>query len=99
MNAVSLLDNFDTIRAQSAEAVISQSGLNHPGLAAEVRRRLASTDPSEGGLLQQPVIEAAPGYVEHGDTMGDLAGSLLHPDTVAALDGQGDDRRPRAAVL
>ena len=95
MNAVTPLHTFDTIRAQSAEAVISQSGLNHPGLAAEVRRRLASTDPAEGGLLQEPVIEAAPGYVEHAETIGDLAGGLLHPDTVAALDGADDDRPNR----
>ncbi len=95
MNAITPLHTFDEIRSKSAAAVIGQSGLNHPGLAAEVRRRLSSASAADGALLQEPVVEAAPGYVEHDATLGDLAGSLIHPDTVEALDGGGDDRPGR----
>lgn len=93
MNALTPLHTFDEIRSRSAAAVIGQSGLNHAGLAAEVRRRFSSASAADGALLQEPVVEAAPGYVEHEATLGDLAGSLIHSDTVEALDG-GDDDRP-----
>jgi DEAD/DEAH box helicase domain-containing protein len=83
------------LRARSAEAIISQSGLNHEGLAAEIRRRFAGEDVAEGALLQQAVIEAAPAYVEAPQTLGQLSGSLLAAETVAALDGSADPRADR----
>ena len=79
------------IRRRSTEAVLGQSGLNHAGLAAEIRARFNSVDPDEGGLLAEPVIEAAPRYVEAGLSMEDLAHEgLLSPRLVEALDGAGE---------
>ena len=91
----SIFQTLDALRHRTTEAVIGQSGLNHVGLAAEVRRRFASTDPLQGGVMQHAVLEAAPGYVEAEKTMAELAGALLHPETVGALDGYDDDRPDR----
>lgn len=93
MKQPSIFQTIDGLRHRTTEAVIGQSGLNHLGLSAEIRRRFASADPRLGGVMQQAVIEAAPGYVEADVTMAELAGGLLEPTTVAALDG-GDDNRP-----
>lgn len=93
MKQPSIFQTIDELRQRTTEAVIGQSGLNHPGLSAEIRRRFGSPDPSLGGVMQQAVIEAAPGYVEADETMAELSGVLLEPATVAALDG-GDDDRP-----
>ena len=88
------LDPFATlaeIRRRSTEAVLGQSGLNHAGLAAEIRARLDSTDPNEGGLLAEPVLEAAPRYVEADRTMAQLASDgLLSAELVDGLDGAGE---------
>lgn len=95
MNALNPLRTFDEIRTRSAGAVVSQAGLNHEGLSAEIRRKLSSTEAAEGGLLQEPVVEGAPGYVRDDATLQDMSGTLLHPDTVAALDGGEGGRKGR----
>lgn len=95
MSQTSIFRTLEDLRTRTTEAVIGQSGLNHLGLAQELRRRLGSADPSHGGVMQQAVIEAAPNYLETEETLGDLAGGLLHPATVDALDGSDDDRPNR----
>ncbi|WIY67961.1 DEAD/DEAH box helicase [Aquidulcibacter paucihalophilus] len=95
MTQASIFQTLDDLRQRTTEAVIGQSGLNHPGLSAEIRRRFGSSDPLHGGVMQQPVIEAAPSYAEADETMAELAGSLLHQATVDALDGGSDDRPNR----
>lgn len=95
MTQPSIFRTIEDLRKRTTEAVIGQSGLNHPGLSAEVRRRFGSPDPRQGGVMQQAVLEAAPGYVQADETMAELAGALLEPETVAALDGSGDDRPNR----
>lgn len=82
-----VLATLNAIRERTAQAVIGQSGLAHPGLAAEVRRRLSDPDPDRGGVLQQPVVEAALPYVSAERTMAELAGGLLRASLVDALDG------------
>ena len=86
----SIFQTLQDLRLRSAEAVIGQSGLNHLGLASEIRKRFGSPDPMQGGLMQQAVLEAAPGYVEADQTLGQLSGDLLTEATVAALDGEDD---------
>jgi ATP-dependent helicase YprA (DUF1998 family) len=86
---------FDTIaeiRRRSTEAIIGQSGLKHPGLNAEIRARFSSQDWTVGGLMQEPVLEAALPYVAAGRSLDDLSGELLHPKLVAALAGDNDPR-------
>ncbi|MFC7537173.1 DEAD/DEAH box helicase [Sphingomonas sp. GCM10030256] len=82
----------EELRQRSVEAVLGQSGLNHPSLAAEIRRRFGSRDIAAGALLQEPVLEPAFPFVEAEETLDSLAGSLLRPIVVDALDLPGDPR-------
>lgn len=91
-------DVLSEVKRRTAEAVIAQSGLSHEGLRRYLRELLGSDDPVGGALLQQPVLEGAHPFVTAEETMATLAGSLLHADLVAALDGlpaDHDYRFPR----
>jgi DEAD/DEAH box helicase domain-containing protein len=94
MNALNPFATIDELRTRTTEAIIGQSGLNHAGLNAEIRRRFASEDWREGGVIQEPVLEAALPYVAANETLDDLAGNLLHPTLVDALDGSDAPNRP-----
>ncbi len=85
---------IDELRARTTEAIIGQSGLKHAGLNAEMRRRFASPDWRDGGVMQEPVLEAALPYVTAEETLDDLAGELLEPSLVDALDGSDTPDRP-----
>ncbi|HEX3918845.1 MAG TPA: DEAD/DEAH box helicase [Caulobacteraceae bacterium] len=85
---------LDEIRRRTAEGVIGQTGVNHAGLAAEIRARLGAFDIAAGGVTQAPVLEAALPYVTAQETLGELAGNLLHPSLVEALDGADTPDRP-----
>jgi ATP-dependent helicase YprA (DUF1998 family) len=82
----------EEIRQRSVEAILGLSGLNHPALAAEVRRKFGGRDIASGALLQEPILEAAFPFVEAEPTLASLAGTLLHPKIVNALDQPGDPR-------
>lgn len=84
---------LDEIRRRTAEGVIGQTGVNHQGLAAEIRARLGAFDVDAGGVTQAPVLEAALPYVAAEETLGDLAGNLLFPGLVDALDGADTPER------
>lgn len=83
-------ETLDAIRKITPEAVIGQANLNHEGLAAEIRERFAG-DWRHGGVLQEPLLEAALPYISSGRTLDSLSGDLLHPSLVTAL--HGDDGR------
>lgn len=87
MSANDIFAVLSEVRRRATEAVIGQSALNHAGLNAEIRRRFNSPDPSEGGLLAEPIVEAAPRYMEADRSMAELGGDLLSPDLVDVLDG------------
>src|SRR4051794_33623726 len=95
MTAFTPFQSLDEVRARSVNAVLAQSGLAHPGLAAEIRRRLGGRDAARGGLLTEPVIEVAPDYTRSDETLAAFEGTLLHSATIAALDGADDPRRDR----
>ena len=82
----------EELRQRSVEAVLGQSGLNHPALAAEIRRRFGGRDIAAGALLQEPVIEAAFPFAEADETMSALSDELLHPKVIDALDLPDDPR-------
>jgi DEAD/DEAH box helicase domain-containing protein len=90
---------LNEVKRRSAEAVIAQSGLAHEGLRRHLRALLGGHDPAKGAMLQEPVLEGAHPFLTAHTTMAVLAGSLLHADLVAALDGlpaAHDYRFPRA---
>lgn len=91
---MTLFSTLDEIRRITPEAVIGQSNLNHEGLAAEIRRRF-SGDWRTGGVLQEPLLEAALPYIAAPETLGALSGNLLHPALVAALHGDEGRRAYR----
>src|SRR5579863_9444054 len=78
---------LNEVKQRSAEAVIAQSGLAHEGLRRHLRTLLGGDNPAIGAMLQQPVLEGAHPFVTADATMAGLAGSLLHPELVASLDG------------
>jgi DEAD/DEAH box helicase domain-containing protein len=82
----------EEIRQRSVEVILGLSGLNHPALAAEVRRKFGGQDIDSGALLQEPILEAAFPFIEAEPTLASLAGTLLHPRVVDALDQPGDPR-------
>lgn len=89
---------LNEVRRRSAEAVIAQSGLAHEGLRRHLRSLLGGDAPALGAMLQEPVLEGAHPFVTADATLASLAGSLLHPDFVSALDGlpaDHDYRFPR----
>ena len=85
---------LDEIRRRTAEGVIGQTGINHLGLASEIRTRLGAFDIAAGGVTQAPLLEAALPYVTTEETLGELAGSLLHPSLIDALEGADTPDRP-----
>lgn len=91
-------ETIERLRHRMAEAMIAQSGIRHPGLAAYLRESLTRDDPAThpGTLLRKPVVEGAYPFVADTATLGSLEGELLHPRVVAALDeATGDPRFPR----
>ena len=88
---MSPFDVLSEIKQRSAEAVIAQSGLAHGGLRQHLRALLGGDDAGTSALLRQPVLEGAHPFVTAEATMAALAGSLLHADLVAALDGLHPD--------
>lgn len=82
------LRTIELIRERAVEAVLGQSGVNHTGLTAEIRRRFGSTDVREGALVREPVIEGAAPFISSGRTFADCAGSLLHPDVIRAISSE-----------
>jgi DEAD/DEAH box helicase domain-containing protein len=90
------LRTMQLLRERSVEAVLGRSGLNHPALVAEIRRRFGSTDVGLGALVQEPVIEGAAPFLVEGRTFADCSGSLLHPDVIRAISSEkaGDYRFP-----
>lgn len=79
------LRTFELIRDRAVEAVLGQSRLSHPGLAAEIRRQFGSTDVAAGALVREPVIEGAAPFVTDGRTFADCAGRPLHPRVIDAI--------------
>lgn len=81
-------ETLERLRQRIAEAVIAQSGLRHPALAAHLRDALADAT-GAGSIILPPVLEGAFPFEIAEETLGDLAGNALDSRTVDAL--VGDD--------
>jgi DEAD/DEAH box helicase domain-containing protein len=79
------LRTTELIRDRAVEAVLGQSGINHAGLAAEIRRRFGASDVASGALVREPVIEGAAPFEIDGRTFADCSGSLLHTKVIEAI--------------
>lgn len=88
---------IDLLRQRNTEAIIGQSRTRSHALAEFLRGTLTKDRPSDGALMGQPIIEAAHPFEPGPHTMGELAGSLLSPALVNALDGADHEgARPRS---
>lgn len=87
------------VKQRTSEAIVSQSRFAHDGLRQRLREILSGEDVREGALLQQLLVEGAHPFVTADISMGQAAGSILHPDLVDVLDGlpaDHDYRFPRS---
>ncbi|TBB97199.1 DEAD/DEAH box helicase [Rhizobium ruizarguesonis] len=85
---------FETLarlRSRMAEAIVAQSGVRNPALAAQLRNALSQAD-AEGALIPPPILEGAFPFVTGDKTLGQLAGNLLSSATVDALVGDDTGR-------
>lgn len=80
---------------RGASAVVARGRLSSAGLNAALLRRLAGEPGGDGSLLAEPIIEIARNWATTDRTFGELAGDLLHPRLVQALDRETAERMPR----
>jgi DEAD/DEAH box helicase domain-containing protein len=85
---------LELLRQRNTEAIIGQSRTRSYALAEFLRGSLSSSKPDQGALVSQPIIEAAHPFQPATRTMAQLAGSLLTPELVNALDGS-DHKGPK----
>lgn len=92
-NVINPFDVNTKLRYHLTEAIIAQGGINHPGLNAYLRKVLPGEVGENGGLICDPVIEAAADYLSSGKKLEELT-DLLSEETVRALVGkEGDNHR------
>lgn len=96
MQRSNLADALTRLGRRGASAVVARSRVASPGLNAALLARLSVAPGQDGALLADPVFEAAKRWRSAPVTLGDLAGGLLSPDLVAALDRAQDYRMPRS---
>ncbi len=87
--ASNLAATLERVARRSAAAVVARARAASPGFNAALLRRLAAAPGSRESLLAEPVFEVARNWTIAKASLGDLAGDLLHPDLVAALDQPG----------
>ena len=80
---------------QSAEAISDFLRSNSPALNRHIRRALSAAPGQANSLMADPVIEVAQDWAPADQTFGELAGNLLDPRLVDALDQAKSERMPR----
>lgn len=76
-----------------ASSVVARARISSPGLNAALRRRLAARPGTTDALLADPIFEAARTWKTANHSLDALAGGLLHPRLVDALDGAAEPER------
>ena len=76
-----------------ASSVVARARLASPGLNAALRRRLAARPGTADALLADPIFETARTWKTADRSLEALAGGLLHPRLVDALDGAAEPER------
>ena len=77
---------------RSSRAVISYLNPLSPGLRSFLTQHLERPPGADGSFLADPVFEATFGWREHPERMSALAGPLLHPSLVDAMDRATSER-------
>ena len=79
----------------AASSVVSRGRVASTALNAALLRRLSALPGENDALLADPIFEAALTWEWSNCSLDDLAGGLLHPELVSALDKAGAARLPR----
>ena len=79
-------DIVNRINQRSSEATLSLLSITHPGLRRHLNDIYARPISSPESFLADPVFELLFGWKEDKATMADLAGDLLQPTLVDAMD-------------
>jgi len=95
MNASYLHETLCKLSTRAASSVVARARIASPALNSALLRRLSALPGEVDALLADPVFEVARAWKPADCSIGDLAGELLHPELVAALDGAGTERMPR----
>ena len=95
MTATCLHETLSRLSNRAASSVVARGRIASPALNAVLLRRLSALPGQSDALLADPVYEAARDWEPAHSTLDDLAGRLLHPDLVAALDDATEERMPR----
>lgn len=83
------------IADQSAEAISDYLRGNNQALNRHIRKALSAPPGHPGSLLADPVIEVAQDWAPAPQTFDELAGNLLDPRLVTALDEARAERIPK----
>ncbi len=92
MDVFSSLTN--ELRNRSARALVSSWAPKDESLRQYLLDRLSSRPGEVGSLMAHPVFEALFPWEQTDTTMADLAGGLLHPRLVKAMDSANEERFP-----
>lgn len=90
---ISFHDLARELSTRAARGLLSKFGIVNDALRAYLRERFESFAGESGSFLADPVFESMFGWERASCTMGELAGNLLAPALVDAMDAAGDDLR------
>ncbi len=88
-------DVISRVSKRSVESTVSVLGISHKGLREHLVTELAK-DNASNGFLADPVFESIFSWEKSNVTMDGLAGNLLLPSLVTAMDKPGDHRFDRS---
>jgi DEAD/DEAH box helicase domain-containing protein len=95
MSKSMLSETLAHVCTRSAAAVVARGRIANSALNSVLLRRLSALPGAEESLLSAPVFEAARVWEQAGQSLGELAGSLLDSRLVDALDGAANESMPR----
>ncbi|MBF0340457.1 MAG: DEAD/DEAH box helicase [Magnetococcales bacterium] len=95
MTASRLYETLNRLSTIAASAVVARGRIASPALNAVLLRRLSAEPGEMDAILADPMFEIARAWKLASKNLGDLAGGLLHPDLVTAMDEARAERMPR----
>lgn len=96
MSRSNLQETLAQLSKRAASAIVARGRIASPALNAALLRRLSSTAGRHDSFLADPVFETASLWQTAKESLDDLAGPLLHPDLVSALESAQSESLPRA---
>ena len=95
MTASHLHETLSRLSVRAASSVVARGRIASAALNDTLLRRLSARPGEKDAFFADPIFEAVRAWETADRSIGDLAGDLLHPDLVAALDGAKSERMPR----